>query len=496
MRAGGVLMHITSLASPYGVGTMGKEAYEFVDFLVAAKQTYWQVLPIGPTGYGDSPYSSYSTYAGNPYLIDFDKIKEDGYLRKADYNKINWGDNEEHVDFNILLENKFKVLRKAADRFLKKPADDYEKFLKKNKSWLEDYSLFMAIKSKQGGKSWQEWKKEYKLREKTAINLAKEKYKKEIDFWKVTQYFFYKQWYELKKYANKKGILIIGDIPIYVANDSCDVWSNPKEFKLDENLEPIWVAGCPPDGFSEDGQLWGNPTYDWDYMKKNNYKWWVKRIKYAKSLYDVVRIDHFRGFAGYYAIPYGDKNARGGHWEKGPGFNLFKAVFEKCGKDGIIAEDLGFLDRDVITLLKKTNFPGMKLLQFAFDTRDGGAYRPHSYIKNSVAYTGTHDNEPTMGWFKNAKKEDVKRTVTYFNLTKKEGYNWGMMRGVWSSVSDYAIVQAQDLLGLGNEARMNLPSTVGTHNWSWRAKPGVFTEELSEKLAYLMEIYGRCEIVD
>ncbi|MCR5629737.1 4-alpha-glucanotransferase [Eubacterium sp.] len=496
MRAGGVLMHITSLASPYGVGTMGKEAYEFVDFLVAARQTYWQVLPIGPTGYGDSPYSSYSTYAGNPYLIDFDKIKEDGYLRKADYDKINWGDNEEHVDFNILLENKFKVLRKAADRFLKKPADDYEKFLKKNKSWLEDYSLFMAIKSKQGGKSWQEWKKEYKLREKTAINLAKKKYKKEIDFWKVTQYFFYKQWYELKKYANKNGILIIGDIPIYVANDSCDVWSNPKEFKLDENLEPIWVAGCPPDGFSEDGQLWGNPTYDWDYMKKNNYKWWVKRIRYAKSLYDVVRIDHFRGFAGYYAIPYGDKNARGGHWEKGPGFNIFKAVFEKCGKDGIIAEDLGFLDKDVIALLKKTNFPGMKLLQFAFDTRDGGAYRPHSYIQNSVAYTGTHDNEPTMGWFKNAKKEDVKRTVTYFNLTKKEGYNWGMMRGVWSSVSDYAIVQAQDLLGLGNEARMNLPSTVGTHNWSWRAKPGVFTEELSEKLAYLMEIYGRCEIKD
>ena len=496
MRASGVLMHITSLPSPYGVGTMGKEAYEFVDFLVKAKQKYWQVLPVCPTGYGDSPYSSYSTFAGNPYLIDFELLRKEGLLKKLDYEKIDWGKNPEHVEFEILFNNRFKVLKKAVRRFLKNPDKEYDKFVKDNKSWLDDYALFMAIKGSRKGKSWLKWPVEYRKRDKETLALLREKLEKEIVNWKVFQYFFFKQWKSLKQYANDNGILIIGDLPIYVAADSADVWSRPKEFKLDENLEPVWVAGCPPDGFSEDGQLWGNPIYDWDVMKKDNYSWWVRRMKHAKALYDVVRIDHFRGFAGYYAIPYGDTTARGGHWEKGPGFDLFKAIFAECGKDGVIAEDLGFLDKDVFRLLKKTGFPGMKLLQFAFDTRDGGAYRPHSYIQNSVAYTGTHDNEPTMGWFKNAKKADVKRTVKYFNLTKKEGYNWGMMRGVWSSVSDLAVVQAQDLLGLGNEARMNLPSTVGTHNWSWRVKKGALNDEIAERLADLMELYGRCEITD
>jgi len=496
MRASGVLMHITSLASPYGVGTMGKEAYEFVDFLERARQKYWQVLPIGPTGFGDSPYSSYSTYAGNPIFIDFDLLVEDKILKKSDFNRIKWSKNEEHADFEYIYGKKIKVLKLAANNFLKDTPKEYEKFKMKNSFWLDDYALFMAIKNSKKGKSWLLWEEDYKKRDKKTLNDFAKKHEEDLEFWKVIQFIFYKQWNKLKSYANKKEILIIGDLPIYVATDSVDVWSNPKQFKLNENLEPVWVAGCPPDAFSEDGQLWGNPIYDWDFMKKNKYKWWISRMKYAKSMYDVVRIDHFRGFAGYYEIPYGDKNAKGGHWEKGPGFDLFKAIFEKCGKDGVIAEDLGFLDKDVLRLLKKTGFPGMKLLQFAFDTRDGGAYRPHSYIANSVAYTGTHDNEPVMGWFKNAKKADVKRTVTYFNLTKREGYNWGMMRGVWSSVSDLAIVQAQDLFGLGNEARMNLPSTVGKHNWSWRAKKGVFTDELADKLAGLMELYGRCEIRD
>lgn len=492
MRKSGILMHISSLASPYGIGTLGKEARAFVDFLKESGQSYWQLLPICPTSYGDSPYQSYSTFAGNPYFIDLDMLSEEGLLNKEEYEHINWESEPERVNYGALYEKRYPLLHIAADRFLANPPKAFATFCEAQKGWLDDYALFMALKDAHNGASWWEWRKELRNCEPDAIANAKKEYEKAILFWKAIQYLFFEQWNLLKAYANQNGVEIIGDLPIYVSLDSVDVWSSPKLFQLDENKVPKEVAGCPPDGFSADGQLWGNPLYDWDYMEETGYQWWINRIDYLCNIYDILRIDHFRGFEAYYAIPYGDKTAHNGTWKPGPGMKLFDAVEKAIGKKCIIAEDLGFLTEGVYQLLRDSGFPGMKVLEFAFDSRDesGNAYLPRNYIENCVAYTGTHDNEPIMGWMETANPEDVEYAKEYLKLSEEEGYNWGMMRAIFESVADTTIVQAQDILALGSESRMNAPSTVG-RNWQWRANKGVFTPELAQKLKGLMTLYER-----
>lgn len=495
MRASGVLMPITSLPSAYGIGTMGSAAYQYIDFLAEAGQKYWQILPVCPTSYGDSPYQSFSTFAGNPYLIDLDLLAQKGLLKKEEYQAIDWEGEADRINYGALYQKRYPVLQKAVDRFLQGgPNQGYEDFLTAETSfWLKDYALFMALKDAHGGASWKDWEEDLKIRKAEALEEARQTYQRQMEFWEVIQYFFISQWRVLKAYANGRGIEIIGDLPIYVAADSVDVWSNPRQFQLDGDLNPLEVAGCPPDGFSADGQLWGNPLFDWAYMKEDGYSWWIRRIAHTTSIYDWVRIDHFRGFAGYFAIPYGDTTARGGRWKKGPGIDLFKTIEEKLGKQKIIAEDLGFLDDDVRQMLKESGYPGMRVLEFAFDSRDLGdssGYLPHNYIPNCIAYTGTHDNEPVNGWMETAPADDVQMAREYLNLTEEEGYSWGMMRGIWSSCADLTIVQAQDLLGLGHEARMNTPSTTGT-NWQWRALPGAFSRELAQKLKRCMLLYGR-----
>ncbi len=489
MRANGILMHITSLPSPYGIGTMGSEAYQFIDFLKKSGQSYWQILPVCPTSYGDSPYQSFSTFAGNPYMIDLDMLAEDGLLEPEEYKKKDWGYSQEHVDYGLMYQMRYPVLRIACKRFLENAPADYDKFCR-DAFWLDDYALFMALKDANEGRPWSEWDDDIRFRKPEVLAELRTKYKDDIDFWKAVQFLFIRQWTELKAYANENGIKIIGDVPIYVSADSVDVWSNPDQFQLDENLTPIEVAGCPPDYFSADGQLWGNPLFDWDEMKKNGYRWWIARIRHMCSLYDVVRIDHFRGFASYYAIPYGDPTAVNGRWKKGPGFDLFKKIREELGEQSIIAEDLGVQGRDVTDLLRETGFPGMKVEEFAFDSDGNSGYKPHEYPFKCVAYTGTHDNEPVLGWFESVPEKSQKCAIDYLNLTKKEGYGWGMMRGIWASAADLTIVTAQDILELGHEARMNTPSTTGS-NWSWRAKPGAFTERIAQRLHRAMVMYGR-----
>lgn len=490
MRTSGILMHISSLPSPYGIGTMGKEARKFVDFLDKAGQTYWQILPICPTSYGDSPYQSFSSFAGNPYFIDLDYLCKDKLLTKKECLSYEWGGNPEFVEYGTLYESRFPLLKKAYQRFKKAMPDDFSDFCEKNSDWLDDYALFMALKDANGGIAWFEWEKDLKVRKPEAIAKAKEELAEDIEFWKMLQYLFFAQWTDLKAYANEKGIQIIGDVPIYVAGDSADVWANPGQFYLDENLDPIDVSGCPPDAFSDDGQLWGNPLFRWDAMKKDGYTWWTKRIAAMSELYDVVRIDHFRGFDSYYAIPAKDKTARNGEWREGPGMDLFNTLEEKLGKLNIIVEDLGYLTPSVKQLLKDTGFPGMKLIQFAFDSREESDYLPHTYPKNCVVYTGTHDNDTIMGWFKTAPKESIKYAKEYLRLSKEEGYNWGTMKAVWGSVGDMAIVPMQDILGIGSEGRMNTPSTLGM-NWKWRAVDGQITTTLAKKVCKNMEIYCR-----
>lgn len=492
MRKSGILMHISSLPSPYGIGTMGKAAREFVDFLQAAGQSLWQMLPICPTSYGDSPYQSYSTYAGNPYFIDLEELEQAGLLEASDYADTDWENEPGRVNFGALYEKRYAILRKAAERFAAQPPEDFAEFCEQNRQWLKDFALFMTLKDLHQGAPWWEWQEAFRNADESALAEIETQHTRKVLFWKILQYLFFRQWKELKEYANRKGISIIGDLPIYVSLDSVDVWRHPKLFQLDENKVPKEVAGCPPDGFSADGQLWGNPLYDWDYMAADGYKWWVKRISYLCRVYDILRIDHFRGFDSYYAIPYGSETAAVGYWKKGPGMELFQAVERAIGKQPIIAEDLGFLTESVKELLKDSGFPGMKVLEFGFDRRDASTieYLPHSYIKNCVAYAGTHDNEPILGWMETANPEDVAYAKAYLHLTEEEGYHWGMMRALWSSVAEVTIVQAQDILGLGSDTRMNTPSTVG-RNWQWRALPGVFTGELAQKLHQQMDIYKR-----
>lgn len=491
MRSSGVLMHISSLPSPYGIGTMGKEAVKFVDFLVKAKQSFWQVLPICPTSYGDSPYQSFSSFAGNPYFIDLDILCKEKLLTKKECQSYEWGKDITKVDYGILYQNRYLLLHKAFVRFRKNIPEDYEAFCQAQADWMEDYALFMALKDAHNGASWSQWETELRLRREDVMARAKEELAEEIDFWKMLQYLFYRQWNELKAYANEKGIRMIGDVPIYVSMDSADVWANPSQFYLNENLEPIDVAGCPPDAFSDDGQLWGNPLFRWDVMKGDGYRWWIQRLEKMSKLFDVIRIDHFRGFDSYYAIPYGDKTAKNGEWRKGPGIELFHTIEASLGKLDIIAEDLGFLTDSVHELLAASGYPGMKLIQFAFDSREDGDYLPHNYdTRNSVVYAGTHDNDTILGWMKTAPRPCVTYAREYLNLNKEEGYNWGVMRGVWSSISDTAVVTMQDLLGIGSEGRMNTPSTLGC-NWMWRMKPGAIDAKLIRHICRQVELYGR-----
>ena len=492
MRTSGVLMPISSIPSPYGIGTMGKQARKFVDFLVKGGQKYWQILPICPTSYGDSPYQSFSSFAGNPYFIDLEYLCKDELLTKKECESFQWGSNPKYVDYGIMYESRYALLRKVYARFTKKEPQDFEKFCENEKQWLDDYALFMALKDANGGQAWSNWDKSLRLREKKAMEEATEKYSEQIRFYKMLQYLFYQQWNALKTYANEAGIEIIGDVPIYVAGDSADVWANPDQFYLDENLEPIEVAGCPPDAFSDDGQLWGNPLFRWDVMKKDGYTWWTRRIKAMSELYDIIRIDHFRGFDSFYAIPAKDDTAKNGQWKQGPGMDLFCELEKKLGKLPIIVEDLGFLTPSVHKLLKDSGFPGMKVIQFAFDSREESDYLPHTYTNHCVVYTGTHDNDTVMGWMKTAPKASVKYAKEYLNLTKEEGYNWGMMRAAWSSVADMAIVPMQDILGLGSEARINTPSTLG-NNWKWRATPEQIDAKVAKKLYHYMQMYGRVD---
>lgn len=497
-RSAGVIMHIASLPGKFGIGTFGKEAYEFADFLSESGLKYWQILPLGQTGYGDSPYQSFSAFAGNPYFIDFELLSKEGLLKTDDYINENYGDDEEEIDYSLLFEVKYKVLRKAYKNFkvckLIRIKDEFRKFTEQNKSWLDDYSLYMAIKNHFGLISWLEWDEDLKKREEEAILKYKDLVKEDIEYWKFIQYVFFKQWNKLKKYVNALGIKIIGDIPIYVAEDSADVWSNPEAYLInEETLEPLAVAGCPPDAFSETGQLWGNPLYNWDYMSKDGFKWWIKRVEESFKIYDVVRIDHFRGLESYWKVPYGDDTAENGKWVKGPGIQLFKAIKEALGDVNIIAEDLGFLTDEVREFLKETGFPGMKVLQFAFDAREESNYLPHTYSSNCVVYTGTHDNDTFRGWLeKTGPKEDTEYSKEYLALTEEEGYNWGFIRGAWSSVSFLSIALMQDFLNLGNETRINLPSTLGK-NWKWRLKEGSYNCELADKIYKYTKMYGRCE---
>lgn len=489
MRKSGILLAVSSIPSKYGIGTFSKEAYEFVDFLENAGQKLWQILPLGPTGYGDSPYQSFSTFAGNPYYIDLEEFIEKGFLTEKECAESDFLDGA-YVDYEKIFHTKFALLRKAYQNSNIKEEKEFRLFVKENAKWLDDYALYMAIKDSLGGVSFMEWEEDIKLRKADAIKAYREKLAEDIAFYQFQQYYFAKQWKALKKYANDKGIEIVGDIPIYVAFDSADTWANPQLFRLDKECKPTAVAGCPPDSFSATGQLWGNPLYNWEYMKKTDYAWWVERIRHCYELYDIVRIDHFRGFDEYYSIPYGEMTAENGHWEKGPGYELFQTIKRKIGKIKIIAEDLGFLTPSVIKLVEKTGYPGMKVLQFAFDSREVSDYLPHNYPKNSVVYTGTHDNDTTVSWYDSLNRYDRTFAKRYLDAPNKNKICEKMVRAALGCVSDTAVIPMQDYLELGAEARMNVPSTLGT-NWKWRLVPGQVTDELAHKIREWTKLYGR-----
>ena len=487
-RSCGVLLPISALPSPYGIGTLGKAAYDFVDFLTEAGQSWWQLLPVGPTSYGDSPYQSFSTYAGNPYFVDLDLLVRDGLLKKEEIEARDWGRDPSRVDYAAIYRSRFQLLQIAADRGWERDADKVKAFSEKNAGWLPDYALFMALKFAHHGKAWTEWEPELAMRNAESLQKARSKYIEDVQFFQVIQYWFYSQWDKLKTYCNENGISLIGDMPIYVSYDSVEVWSQPELFELDEQHRPIAVAGCPPDVFSPTGQLWGNPLYDWPRHKAEDFAWWKRRMQHATSIYDVVRIDHFRGFESYYAIPAGNKTAAGGHWEKGPDRAFINAIHETLGQGGIIAEDLGYLTPEVKTMLAASGYPGMKIMQFAFDSREPGNYLPYTYPHNSVVYTGTHDNVTTEGWRQSASPEDVHYACRYLRCLP-EDLTEAMICACLASVSDMAIIPMADWLHLGAEARINTPSTQGA-NWQWRLDTPL-TSLLAEHIPDLTALYDR-----
>lgn len=494
MRKAGILLPITSLPSEYGIGAFTESAYSFVDFLERSGQSYWQILPIGPTSFGDSPYQSPSAFAGNPYMISLKKLAEDGLLEKHEFENADFGDTKTDIDYEKLYNTRYIILKKAFSRFNTEDSR-YQEFLKNNEFWLFDYAFFMSLKGYFGEKTWQNWPDDIAKREPDAmaryINILKD----EIEFWQFLQYEFFEEWLDLKKYANEHGIKIIGDMPIYTAMDSSDVWQNPELFQLDENLSPIAVAGCPPDGFSWEGQLWGNPLYDWEEHKKQGYNWWIKRISHCQTIFDMVRIDHFRGFDEYYAIPYPAVNAVHGAWEKGPGIDLFNALGKFSDKDKIIAEDLGFITDSVKKLLADTGFSGIKVLEFAFDSRDENAkndYLPHNYPENSVCYTGTHDNQTLLSWLKTIQPDEQRQIRDYIcdYYTPLDELNIPLISLVLRSSAEIAIIPIQDYMSLDDSARINTPSTLGT-NWRWRLLKDQLTDDLSRKILKMTRLSGR-----
>lgn len=485
MRTTGILLPIFSLPNSYGIGTLGKEAYQFIDFLKEAKQSYWQVLPLGPTSYGDSPYQSFSVFAGNPYFIDFELLEEDGLLEKCDYEYL--FDESLQIDYGKLYVTRFIVLKKAYNRFDQK---EMESFVKENIDWLDDYAMFMCLKNLHNGSSFLEWDHLYKIRDKKTLNKFKKDYAEEINFWKFIQYEFFKQWHALKSYANINDIKIIGDMPIYTAIDSADVWSNKDEFLLDENLVPKLVAGCPPDYFAPKGQLWGNPLYDYQHMEQNNYAWWIRRVEVASKMYDTIRIDHFRGFEAYYTIPYGDKDATRGKWKKGPNVKLFNAIKKELGEIDIIAENLGFLTPGVEKMLNKLKYPGMKILQFGFDPKGDSDSMPHNLKYNTVAYPGTHDNPPLRAWYESLKEEEKAFVHEYLYFTNPYEVGNMLIRETLKSPCYLAIIPFYDYLQKDNTARINTPSVLGG-NWMWRMEKNDMNPDLCNYIKNLTITYRR-----
>ena len=490
MRSSGILLHISSLPSPCGIGTLGKAAYEFADFLHDAGQHYWQILPIGPTSYGDSPYQSFSTCAGNPYFIDLELLRDDGLILQEELDSIDWSAHEERVDYGFQFSVRFDLLYRAYERGRDRYAREVEQFRAEN-PWVEEYALYMAVKRSRGMVSWEQWPEEIRLRRPGAVETYATVLAEDMNFFIFLQFLFFRQWDALRSYVHDKGIEIIGDLPIYVPYDSCDVWANPSLFQLDVQGVPTGVAGCPPDYFAKDGQLWGNPLYDWQKMSADGYRWWKKRIRAASRLFDVIRIDHFRGLESYWSIPYGEETARNGKWVKGPDHDFIRALKESFPELRLIAEDLGFLTPEVIRLQKDSGFPGMKVLEFAFDPREPSNYLPHRYERNCICYSGTHDNETLVQWQAAQSDETLAYTMEYLGVSDEKDLTWGILRAGMASVADTFIAQMQDYLGLGAQSRMNEPGTVSQKNWSWRLKKTDLTPELAQKIRRLTSMYER-----
>lgn len=485
-RSSGILLHITSLPNRYGIGSIGNQAYEFIDFLKKAGQKIWQICPIGPVGYGDSPYAMYSSFAGNPYFIDLEMLVSSRYIKSSMLADAPQFD-DNYVDFTAVYEYKDKIFRLAFDYFKQKITNKFTSFITKEAYWLDDYALFMAIKNKYQGKSWFQWEDNLKLRKPEAIAAIKTELAEEISYHQFLQYIFFMQWTKMKKYANDKGIKIIGDIPIYPSFDSADVWSNPEYFQLDKNMQPIAVAGCPPDEFTLTGQLWGNPLYNWEEHQKTDYSWWVDRFRSLYRFVDIIRIDHFLGFEHYWSVPHGDPTAATGKWQPGPGHKLFKAVEDQLGKLPIIAEDLGAVSPAVEKLRDDFQFPGMKILQFAFGNEEDNPYLPHNFNTNCVVYTGTHDNETTVGWYQNLPehvKAHVRSYLSYLNFTDWE-VGWKLIEAALDSKAMIAIAPLQDYLGLDNQARFNTPGTIG-NNWRWRYTPDQINDGIAAAIKMMV----------
>lgn len=492
-RGAGILMPVSSLPSPYGIGTFGKSAYEFADKLKQARQSFWQVLPLGPTSYGDSPYQPYSAFAGNPYFIDLDTLMDEELVTEEELKACYWFDVPEEVKYDSIYYYRFTILKKAYKRSTHESTAEYKSFCAENEVWLPGYALYMACKELFNGVDWLGWDEDIRLRKPAAIKRYEEELKNEIAYWMFLQFKFYEQWDKLKKYVNDLGISIIGDIPIYVALDSADVWNNPELFQLDEKtLLPKEVAGVPPDAFSDEGQLWGNPIYNWERMERTGFTWWRDRMKASSRLYDAVRIDHFIGVAQYYSIPYGSPDAKSGAWKKGPGRKLTDAIDEAVGETKIIAEDLGIFSPDVKKLLAETGYPGMKIIEFAFSGDRFNEHLPHCYDPNSVVYGGTHDNETLVGYFKAERRQwwELQYIADYLGAAHASEVVDKVFRAAYGSVASVAIFQMQDVLRLDNWARMNTPSTVGK-NWRWRMSEGQFGDTEIEYLSKLVDIYGR-----
>ena len=490
-RSSGILLHITSLPGKYGIGTMGEEAYRFIDFLIESQQKVWQILPLGHTGFGDSPYQCFSAFAGNPLIIDLERLVWEGYLHQHDLPETT-GFSHDEAEFAKVNEYLYPLLSKAYTQFKTRFGVDkykYEAFCRQNKYWLEDYALFMALKKHFNNKSWNNWTSDIKLRKPEALEKYKIELKDQIGFYKFIQFVFYKQWAEIKSYANINGISVIGDIPLYVAFDSADAWANPEIFEFDEDMNPVNVAGVPPDYFSETGQLWGNPIYNWDYLQQTEFHWWIERIKANFKLYDVLRIDHFRGLAAYWAVPYGEKTAIKGEWVNAPGFELFETILEKLGDLPIIAEDLGVITPDVEQLRDGFEFPGMKILQFAFDMSEENCFLPHTFNSNCIVYTGTHDNDTTLGRYNESSPEEKKMMQEYFNIDHSDPA-WSFIRLAWSTVAYMAIVPMQDILRLDTQARMNFPGKPSGY-WKWRYKKGDLKAEHAAFLRSITKLFGR-----